>query len=284
MTGNCVKVYYANCCSIYNKIAELKTIAYNEACEVLCLTETHLNSDIEDAEIFIENYTIFRCDRKDRDKGGSIIYVHNNIPCSSITNFECNDSLAILLALPNYHLAIACIYRSVSLTNNENLRMLDQIQDLKSLILEGTEVLMVGDFNLPNVLWDSGSVVSPVGTKNRKLVLQKKFIRTFQDVGLQWQLKDGTVTRRRLYNGVMQESFLDQVLTTDSTIIQGCTVVAPVGKSDHHGIITELRCANIPGYTLGDKICWSKVSEEDIMDMNRSIDWTFRGEMTVENI
>ena len=38
-------------------------------------------------------------------------------------------------------------YRSPSITYNDNLKMIDQIKNLKCLIYEGIEVVMVGDFN-----------------------------------------------------------------------------------------------------------------------------------------
>ena len=43
------------------------------------LTETWLNKDIEDAEILIEGYTIFRSDRIDRTRGGAAIYIKNEL-------------------------------------------------------------------------------------------------------------------------------------------------------------------------------------------------------------
>lgn len=280
-----LKVYYTNCNGISNKLAELKTIACNENYDILCLTETHLNPNITDAEIYIDNFTIFRGDRKDnREKGGSIIYVYNNIACSILESFQCNDSLAVLTKLPSYQLAIVCIYRSQSISYTDNLKMIEQIRNLKSLISSGIDVLMVGDLNLPNVLWDSGSVTAPSTTKNRQLLLQKKFINVFQDVGLQWQLKDGTITRRRIYNGTLQESLLDQILISDNNLVLDCSIDAHVGKSDHRAIITKLRCANMPGYSLDEKICWSKVKPENIIDHSRKITWDYRGEGNVEDI
>ena len=95
-----LNIYYTNCGSIFNKISELKTISKLYECHVLCLTETHLSNELLDAEILIENYRCFRGDRQDgRDKGGSMIYVHNNISCIKINSFDPHDSLAVLIDL-----------------------------------------------------------------------------------------------------------------------------------------------------------------------------------------
>lgn len=228
---------------------------------------------------------MFRGDRNDkRAKGGSIIYVNNNIACSRLDSFDCNDSLAVLLDLPRYQIAIACIYRSPSITYNDNMKMIDQIKNLKTLILSGIEVMIVGDFNLPEVLWDSGSVVSPQATNNKQLLIQRKFLDTFQDTGLYWQLSDGTVTRRRLYNGSLQESLLDQVLISDPALILQCKIISQLGKSDHNGIVSTVRCENLPGYISSQRKCWGKITLEELSDIGSTVDWSYHGESAVESI
>ena len=260
-------------------------ISTTENCNILCLTETHLTPEITDAEIFIENFTIFRGDRHDgRNKGGSIIYIHNNFACARIDSFNPNDSLAVLVDLPNYQLLIACMYRSPSISYNDNLQMINEIRNLKSVIPAGTELMVVGDFNLPNVLWDTGTVECPPETKNKQFIIQKKFVDMFLDAGLFWHLQDGTVTRRRMYDGVLQESHLDQVLTSDPALMLNCQVTAGVGKSDHKIIISRIKCGDVPGYTLSEKKCWAKVTLDDLSQHGGTINWEFTGLATVENI
>ena len=124
----------------------------------MCITESHLSPEIFEAELFIENYRIFRGDRTDgRDKGGSIIYVHNNIPCSRVDWFSPNDSLAVMIDLHGFKLIVACVYRSQSIPYNANISMLDQISSLCANKPDDCELFIAGDFNLPNILWDSAS-------------------------------------------------------------------------------------------------------------------------------
>lgn len=49
----------------------LQELATEEDIDFMAITETHLSSDILDAEINLENYTIFRADRKER--GGNVV-------------------------------------------------------------------------------------------------------------------------------------------------------------------------------------------------------------------
>ena len=47
---------------------------------IICITETHLSSEINDAEIKLPNYQVFRQDRKNgKSCGGSCIFVHKSI-------------------------------------------------------------------------------------------------------------------------------------------------------------------------------------------------------------
>ena len=57
--------------------------------------------------------------------------MHDNISCIKINSFDPHDSLAVLIDLNDFKFAIACIYRSQSITYNDNLQMIQQI----SLIL-----------------------------------------------------------------------------------------------------------------------------------------------------
>ena len=47
-----------------------------------------------------------------------------------------------------------------------------------------------------------------------------------------WYITD-EVTRRRVVDGKLQESTLDQVLSTNEAIVNDLEIVSPLGKSDH---------------------------------------------------
>ena len=53
----------------------------------MCITESHLDDTTLDAEIFIENYRIFRSDRFNKEGGGSIVYVHKSISAIKLDSF-----------------------------------------------------------------------------------------------------------------------------------------------------------------------------------------------------
>lgn len=49
--------------------------------DVLAITETHLNGDINSSEISVDSYKIARLDRTHKSCGGCIIYYSNNLSC-----------------------------------------------------------------------------------------------------------------------------------------------------------------------------------------------------------
>ena len=61
-----------------NKIPVLRELAIDENRDILALTETHLNNDILNAEISMQNYTIYTADRIARSHGGVALYINHD--------------------------------------------------------------------------------------------------------------------------------------------------------------------------------------------------------------
>ena len=63
-------------CSLRNKIHEIDQIVQTNDIHVLALSETQLDSSLEDAEFSIQNYTLFREDRN-KNGGGVAMYTES---------------------------------------------------------------------------------------------------------------------------------------------------------------------------------------------------------------
>ena len=198
-------------------------MAVNEI-DIICITETHLNSDILDAEIDIDGFSFKRKDRNfniksDKlddysDGGGSIIYFKKYLYVNLVQEFEnAPDSLAISVQLYRGNICIACIYRSMSLNTKQNQTLISCIDSICNDKIYD-ESLILGDFNLPDVSWVTGTVNCKADTDNKVLLNQIRFIELFDLKGLSWYFTD-EITRRRMVKGVLQESLLDQILTTN---------------------------------------------------------------------
>ena len=60
------------------KVELLKEYVKEDNIIIMNLTETWLDDTVEEI-VDVEGYGVFRCDRKNRERGGAAIYVHDKI-------------------------------------------------------------------------------------------------------------------------------------------------------------------------------------------------------------
>ena len=178
-------IFYTNAGGLLNKLDELKNclLTYS-GIDIICITETHLNKSVLDAEISINGYKFYRKDRDfdihkddivdfncDGDNisggGGSIIYYKETLKPKLVEMFykKAPDSLAIELDSNIGKFCIACVYRSPNLSCSLNHVLLSCLNDICS---ESNlfETFLVGDFNLPDISWDTGNLKHTSITNN----------------------------------------------------------------------------------------------------------------------
>ena len=282
-----------------NKLDELKNCvsAYSNI-DIICITETHLDDTILDAELSISGYKFYRKDRnfdinvddiydidlyneETSNGGGSIIYYQENINVSLVKSFydKAPDSLAIEIDSNIGKFCVACIYRSPNLSSVLNSVLLSCI---KNICNESNlfETLVVGDFNLPDISWDTCCLKNVNNNTSNKILLQQlEYMDAFNQMGLKWSLVN-EITRRRLVKGVLQESLLDQVLFTNEALVSSVKLLSSLGKSDHVSMKVELgislnKPTNVNKSAI-KKPSWSKISVDDILDYSlNNIDWNY---------
>ncbi|KAG0727745.1 hypothetical protein GWK47_034003 [Chionoecetes opilio] len=82
-----------------NKVPFLSDLAHKEDLAFLALTESHPSEKVNDVEIQLQNYTVFRTDRKDRSHGGTITYVRNDLASNTETLLSYSSGQAEVLLL-----------------------------------------------------------------------------------------------------------------------------------------------------------------------------------------
>ena len=65
------------------KTKMINELATERNAQIICLTESHLNIEILDAEINMSGFIIFRADRLLTTKGGVIVYINKEIAASA---------------------------------------------------------------------------------------------------------------------------------------------------------------------------------------------------------
>ena len=279
---------------------ELKLSLSVSIVDIICITKTHLSEEITVAELQIEGYSFHRGDRKislhtevineDISEGrGSIIYFRNHINAQRNLIFEnAPDSVEIDMKTKFGIICIACVYRSTSLSENLNSQLIDCISSIYKETNDYATIL-TGDFNLPDVSWENGNVIGVLSSENKFLNLQLDYLTLFTEKGMNWSLTN-EVTRRRMVNGALQESLLDQILFTNNALVSGFKILSPLGKSDHDRMTIDLGISFENYSNVNKEMVKSQFGPKFLLKKflefsRRNIDWNYSSEyLNVEDM
>ena len=137
---------------------------------VVVVLESHLTSFINDAEIYIKEYNVFRADRNERKGGGTAIYVHQSIIIDNVQTYSDTVCEAVMLYSKHRNVALVGVYRPPSGQETKDIHtsfknLLARI-DKFLLELKNVQILMMGDFNLPSINWKTETVAG--GKQDKK--------------------------------------------------------------------------------------------------------------------
>ncbi|XP_011632002.1 uncharacterized protein LOC105423786 [Pogonomyrmex barbatus] len=114
----------------------------------LALSETRLTEDIEDSEVNVSGYNMTRCNAENRNTGGVVLYVRNDIiyETVSVQKLESNCwCVAVEVKDKLYKGVIMVIYHLPSASHGDFMRFFEDI--VEELIIKG-ECMVIGDFNI----------------------------------------------------------------------------------------------------------------------------------------
>ena len=136
------------------KIQYLSELLRSENCVFGSFTESHLNPEILDAEVNIENYKITRADRKRRLKGGCCIYVRNDI--MTYDELAWSNSVVDMCSvkLKTNDTLVINIYRPPDTERHENA-FEEALVKLEEILAknENNNIIITGDLNFPTIEW-----------------------------------------------------------------------------------------------------------------------------------
>ena len=279
----CFNIYYTNANGLKNKLSELSFVSSDEqfGFKLLCVTETMFQPSMFDAELNIPNFKLFRQDRLNSEGGGSCIYVHKSISrVSRCVNFNIPDCIAVSIDLDTIKLIIIILYRSPSLLFCDCIKIIDQLTVFLNSLSNDSEIIIVGDLNLPNVSWNDGIVKCPINTVNKSYIMQSSYLQFFSTFNLQWVLTDDIITRRRKVLNTIQEATLDQILLSDKGLLKSYKTLSGLGKSDHISLVFNIGVSNDSKFLSMKKENWSKFKTEDIVYHGNGIDWNYSNYIT----
>ena len=147
-----------NARSVMNKRDDLSALLEFDKPDIVAITETWLSDEIGVAELVNNDYCVFRRDRN-RHGGGVMLLVNNNIQTTRRIDLEdaTTELLWIELSHSKGRTLLGVFYRPPS----SDLEYLRNLQNSLSKIPDSHNITLCGDFNVPNVNWNTNVPITP---------------------------------------------------------------------------------------------------------------------------
>ena len=221
---------------------------------IIGIAETFLTSEIQDSEIQISGYKIYRKDREffKKGKGGGVImYVMDEITsfADNALNEKKTESVwCIIKTDSSTEIIVGTCYRSQAAEAGE-------LKDLFYILeqVSNREALIMGDFNYPGINWATMGSDS-AGNDFKNLIL---------DCYLYQHVKEPT----------REHNILDLVITSSGERIDNVDIEEPLGSSDHNSLLWEYKC-NIP--SINRPLYYRQYNKTDWASMRawlENVDW-----------
>lgn len=238
---NCNKFYsglncfYTNADSFINKFDEFRTrfTTAGISPDIIMITEVlpkNCRYTVTKPELSLEGYDMFPNDFPPSSGRGVIIYTKHNLNAVEIdidTDFRECVFVKINLKDDN-RMLVGCLYRSPSADDNCHSQLNNLLLKISSLEKNFSHILITGDFNYPNINWDTWSSSDNVGRDLLECVRDCYF----------YQLVD----KPNRYRVGQEPSLLDLVLTNDNNYIDSIEYQDPLGHSDHAVLLFSFKC------------------------------------------
>lgn len=151
-------VSHLNVRSLIPHFVDFRNYVLDTDCDVVGVTETWLNPEIDINLIHLEDYKFIRLDRPTRG-GGVGMYIKEKFKYELILS-ECNENIEYLwikLWVGNTTVAIGTLYRQ---PKSNYLQFLDEVENMFSNIFSNFDYLIcVGDFNINMLDIDNSNTI-----------------------------------------------------------------------------------------------------------------------------
>ena len=225
-----------------------------------------------DAQIHIKNYIPIRGDRSSRKGGGTILYVHKNIPISREHIFDDTICQATFCVLETISTIIMNVYRPPKATLNSFSTLLQHAQEFldENLKNKHYDINIMGDFNFPNIDWVSSTCTPSQG---REQYESGEAFLSFIDHNMLIQVVD-----KPTRNG----NILDLFLTNNDRIIRSIDV-HKTKLSDHdlvsvnllYNCLSDISPNNLPSFEEDSfrSLNLHKTNFTSVNDILADVDW-----------
>ncbi|MCP3849730.1 MAG: hypothetical protein GY694_05770, partial [Gammaproteobacteria bacterium] len=269
-----MKIYYSNLNTFLNKKDEILTLIDNERPDILAFTELldKKNPELSQAELKLQGYETFYGENPGR---GVVLYAREDLNAKRFNNLNShNFSEHVWCTFKSENgetVLIGNVYRSPSSSDSNYDELLNILKS--DIINTFDRVYITGDFNLPDIDWNS--------TNNSEK--DQLFIETLREAFLVQHVDKPT---RHMLG--QKANILDLVITKTTEDVLSIDHCSHIGKSDHLllKITTDIRKSKVDNsndlrfnYTIGNYDafrCWlSPTDWSVIINMTVEEGWSY---------
>lgn len=164
MFENNINLFYQNFNGVRSKLGDIRREQYISSYDIICGTESRIQSEVFDAEICPSD-SKFLIHRRDRDLiatamqggGGCVVLSNKNVALKRMKHLEVlktNEDLWMQVELGGgYKLLICVVYLKPNSSMHELCEFTDNVTTIKNQLDDRTYLLVLGDMNAPHIQW-----------------------------------------------------------------------------------------------------------------------------------
>ena len=132
--------------------------AANHSIPFILVSETWFKSYNRGSSVSIPGYSLHRADRDRRIGGGVALFAHENLPATSTQQFDNSVCQGLICYFETIKWCVAVFYRPPSATLQEFKELAEFARKSLVDIPDDSTIVFGGDFNFPEINWDSHSL------------------------------------------------------------------------------------------------------------------------------
>ena len=251
-----LKFLYCNARSLNNKFDYLAAVAETYDPDVIGVSETWLQEHVNNAEISLKGYEMYRNDRCNGRLGdGVLLYIKTDIQSVEFWPTQFPEQVwCTIRDRFNREYLVGVTYRSP----NDNIYGPHAASLLRDLMdeIHSRNIVLMGDFNYGNIDWNS--LQPEIGASSDTVL----FLECLENNYLTQHITESTRGNRTL----------DLLITRDPDIVRDVSVLDCLGGSDHCMVLWKVDF-NRPMRKPTEMLDYTKGDYEAITKQLCSIDW-----------
>ena len=264
-----LNIAHVNCNSITaeNRLSELEMFLSMNSIDIVCLTETKLDSNVNQSLYSLDGYHDALARHRDRHGGGVAVLVKDTIAVKRLPDLELSDIewIWFLIKTETATIVISTVYLPPSLTaaqHNDFLQKLnDSVADAQRLSADC--IVILGDFNAgSNFLTQQFTNHSPISSFEHKL----------KDEIISLDMQQLITEPTRLSNNVA--NLRDLIIVSNPLIVKRSGIMSPFSKIDHFPVFLTLNVTP-PSRTIETRQLWDyrRMDSDKLVRRILDTDW-----------